>query len=110
MDRQTGFLLALIFLVVATAVCGQSPAASPAADHASPSALPTGPSPDSLSPGPSAEVDDHLSFDFDEDELSSEDKIFLLFKRWERVYPNSLSSQDKQKRFEAFKANAFFPI
>ncbi|KAL3628197.1 hypothetical protein CASFOL_027243 [Castilleja foliolosa] len=40
--------------------------------------------------------------------MSSEDKIFSLFQRWERVYPNSLSSQDKNKRFEAFKTNALY--
>ncbi|KAL3628195.1 hypothetical protein CASFOL_027241 [Castilleja foliolosa] len=85
MDRQTGFLLALFFLLVAT-VCSQSPAA-----FTRPPAPPTEPSPNSLSPGSSAEVNDHLSFDFDEDELSTQDKILSLFQQWERDNQHKLA-------------------
>ncbi|KAK6123588.1 hypothetical protein DH2020_042677 [Rehmannia glutinosa] len=47
-------------------------------------------------------------FDFHEDELQTDDKLWLLFERWGRQYPDSLSSKDKVERFKAFKSNALF--
>ncbi|KAL3642833.1 hypothetical protein CASFOL_013648 [Castilleja foliolosa] len=50
----------------------------------------------------------HESFDFHENELHTDNQMWALFERWERRYPESMSSQDTYKRFEAFKTNALY--
>ncbi|KAI3458631.1 hypothetical protein Pfo_015294 [Paulownia fortunei] len=46
------------------------------------------------------------SFDFQEEELETEERLWDLYERWRSHHTESRNIEDKHKRFKAFKANA----
>ncbi|XP_023756136.1 vignain [Lactuca sativa] len=47
------------------------------------------------------------SFDFHEKELETEDSLWDMYERWRSHHKVAASHQEKQRRFNVFKANAF---
>ncbi|KAI3458610.1 hypothetical protein Pfo_015273 [Paulownia fortunei] len=48
------------------------------------------------------------SFDFQEEELETEERLWDLYERWRSHHTESRNIEDKHKRFKAFKANAYY--